>query len=167
MPAPPDAYFFPAPVLLTRVNTSWHYLPLPEDVDAQLKALGVQRVVCELNGVEVRRGLMSMKGAGRYIALNQSLMRQMKAAPGDWVEVVLRPDPDPDHVDMAPEFTAALDADPEAKERFFDMTLGNRRSLASYITSAKRPETREKRSADLARKLRTYTLHSDIHPADR
>jgi hypothetical protein len=37
------------------------------------------------------------------------------------------------------------------------------RSIASYVTSAKRQETRIKRALELAHKLKTYTLYGDLH----
>jgi uncharacterized protein YdeI (YjbR/CyaY-like superfamily) len=61
----------------------------------------------------------------------------------------------------------ALEQDEEAAARFYAMTRGRQRSLASYVTSAKREETRVKRAVELAHKLRTRTLYGDLHPEKR
>ncbi|MEO0973902.1 MAG: YdeI/OmpD-associated family protein, partial [Pseudomonadota bacterium] len=59
---------------------------------------------------------------------------------------------------------AVLAEDEEAATRFETFTPGKQRSLAHHVTSAKRTETRERRAYELARKIRTYTLHGDTPP---
>jgi len=137
-----------------------HYLPLPDDVDEALRFEGARRVVATLNGLTVRRGIQSRTASGRHLALSRDLMRQLDVAYGDLVEVEMRADADPDHVELG-ELAAALAADPEAQARFDTFTPGKQRSLAHHVTSAKRTDTREARAADLARKIRTHTLHAD------
>ncbi|GAB5534976.1 MAG: hypothetical protein Rubg2KO_12250 [Rubricoccaceae bacterium] len=156
----PDAFSFVAPVLVHETGFRQHYLPLPSDVDDVLRAEKVRRVIATLNGRTVRRGIQSRKASGRHLALSRDLMRQLEVAYGDLVEIELRADPDPDHVDLG-ELAAALEADPEAKARFDTFTPGKQRSVAHYVTSAKRPATRESRAAELAHKIRTHTLHAD------
>ena len=156
----PDAHAFLAPVLVHETGFRQHYLPLPADVDDALRAEKVRRVIATLNGLTVRRGIQSRKASGRHLALSRDLMRQIGVTYGDLVEVELAADPDPDHVELG-ELAAALAADPEAKARFDAFTPGKQRSLAHYVTSAKRPETRESRAEELATKLRTRTLYSD------
>lgn len=158
----PETYSFVAPVLVHETGMRQHYLPLPADVDAALRAQKVRRVVATLNGHTVRRGIQSRKASGRHLALSRDLLRQLEVAYGDLVEVEMHADPDPDHVDLG-ELAAALEADPEAKARFDTFTPGRQRGLAHYVTSAKRPGTRESRAEEIARKLRTYTLYGDTH----
>ncbi|MEO0557672.1 MAG: YdeI/OmpD-associated family protein [Bacteroidota bacterium] len=155
-----DTHSFVAPVLVHETGFRQHYLPLPVDVDAAFRADKVRRVVATLNGLTVRRGIQNRKASGRHLALSRDLMRQLEVAYGDLVEVEMQADPNPDHVDLG-ELAAALEADPEAKARFDTFTPGRQRGLAHYVTSAKRPETREGRAAELTRKIRTHTLHAD------
>ena len=156
----PDSHAFLAPVLRHEAGFRMHYLPLPPAVDAALRAEGARRVVATLNGLTVRRGLQSRTASGRHLALSRDLMRQLGVAYGDLVEVELHADPEPDRVELG-ELEAALAADPEARARFDAFTPGKQRSLAHYVTSAKRADTRETRAAELARKIRTHTLHTD------
>lgn len=156
----PDTYSFAAPVFLHETGMRQHYLPVPPDVDAALRAAGTRRVVATLNGHPVRRAVQTRTAAGPHLALSRDLMRTLGVAHGDVVEVDLVVDPDPDHVELG-ELAAALDADPEARTRFETFTPGKRRSLAHYVTSAKRPETREARAEELAVKIRTHRLHGD------
>ena len=158
----PEPFAFVAPVLVHESGMRIHYLPLPPAVDAALRADKVRRVVATLNGHTVRRGIQSRAASGRHLALSRDLMRTLGVAYGDLVEVELLADPEPDHVELG-ELAAALAADPEARARFETFTTGKRRSLAHYVTSAKRPATRESRAEEIARKLRTHTLYGDTH----
>ena len=56
----------------------------------------------------------------------------------------------------------ALEHDAAASKRFATFSPGKKRSVASYITQAKREETRMKRAYEIAHKLSSYTLHGDI-----
>lgn len=159
-------FAFAAPVLRLDNGFRYHYLPLPDDVAAAYEAAGVRRLLATLNGLEIRRALQRRDGDPCLI-VGISLLREIGAGYGDTVTVALRPDPAPDAVDLGPEFEAALDQDEQAAERFYAMTPGRQRSLASYVTSAKREETRIKRALALARKLRTHTLYGGGHPEKR
>jgi len=157
-----ETFSFVAPVLVHETGMRQHYLPLPADVDDAFRAAKARRVIATLNGHTVRRAIVNRKTSGRHLVLSRDLMRQLDVAYGELVEVELVADPAPDHVDLG-ELVEALAADPEAKARFDTFTPGKQRSLAHYVTSAKRPETREARAEELATKLRTYTLYGDTH----
>jgi len=162
MPAP--EYAFAAPVLRHDAGLRFHYLPLPDDVADALEADGVRVVAATLNGHAFRRAVQRRRDGPRHLVLGQTILRAIRAGYGDAVEVVLRPDPDPGRVDLGEELEAVLAQDEEAAARFFGMTPGRQRSLAYYVTSAKRTETRIKRALELAHKLRTHTLYGDLHP---
>jgi hypothetical protein len=166
MPDDALAFAFAAPVLRFDDAFGYHYLPVPDPIAEAYDAAGVRRLVATLNGHALRRALQSRDGA-RALIVGQAHLRDLGAAYGDTVEVELRPDPDPDAVDLGPEFEAALDQDEAAAARFFAMTPGRQRSLAYYVTSAKREATRVKRALELAHKLRTHTLYGDVHPEAR
>ncbi len=140
-----------------------HYLPLPQDVSEALLEQGITRLVCTLNGHDVRRAVQGRHDGERFILLGQALRRDLGLHLGDLVEVTIRPDPDPDRIELGEEFEAVLEEDQEAAARFFSFTPGRQRSLASYVTGAKRSETRVKRAYELAYKLRTFTLYGDLH----
>jgi len=152
---------FAAPVLLSESWPSYHTVPVPDAVAAVLVASGTRRVVGLLNGVPIRRALVSLDG-GTVMIVGRSLLREAGLSAGDTAFVDIEPDPEPDRVDLGAEFEAALAADVEASERFFGFTPGRQRSLASYVTEAKRPETRVRRALDLAHTLRTHTLYGDV-----
>jgi hypothetical protein len=154
-------YAFAAPVLRMDTGLRQHYVPLPREIGDVLWEAGVRRLVCTFNGFEIRRAIQGHDGE-RVIMLGLPLLREARAKLGDMVQVVLRPDPDPDFIDLGEEFAAVLDQDPEAANRYYSLNPGHQRSLAYYATSAKRPETRIKRALELAHKLKTRTLSIDL-----
>ena len=139
-----------------------HYLPVPEDIAEALHASGTRRVIGTVNGHPINRGLHGNSNGGWRLMLGRAVLREVGVQYGDTVLVELQSDPTPDVIALPDELTEALAQDEQAAERFYGMTPGRQRSLATYVTSAKRSETRIKRAVDLARKLRTYTLHSDL-----
>lgn len=150
--------------VVDRLDTGmgYHFLPVPDrTADALMKADTKRRVVCRLNGVETRRALHGSGPGDWKLIVGIAMLRDVGAARGHPVEVVVWPDPNADEVEMCEEFVAALEQDDEARERFESMTVGRRRSLAYYVNSAKRSETRIRRAIDLTEKLRTRTLHGD------
>ena len=94
----------------------------------------------------------------------KSFLRTAGALPGDMVVVELWPDPDPEHVELPEELTEVLAQDEAAARLFHALTAGRRRSLAYHVSSAKRPETRIRRSLELAKRLRNGTLFTTTRP---
>ena len=139
----------------------YHYVPLPAEAYEAYEEASVTRLIVSFNDIEQRRAMQRTKEGERFVIISQAIMRKAKVQFGEPVFVVTRADPNPDYIELGEEFEAVLAEDEAAANRFFGMTPGRQRSLAGYITSAKRPETRIKRALDIAMKLRTHTLHSD------
>lgn len=161
MATPTGSHRFTAPILRQDYGMKQHYAPIPTDLANDYLAHGIRRIVVTMNGRDVRRAIQSSKDGDRFILLGIPLLREIRAGFGDMVEITMRPDPEPDLVDLGEEFTAVLELDDEAAERFYAMTPGRQRSLALYVTSAKRTETRIARALELAEKIRTRTLYGD------
>jgi len=162
MPEHDPHHEFAAPVLrYIERGMTWHYIPLPNDIADDLMGYGVRRVIATINNAHFNRAILKRRTGERYIVASRALLRDIGACFGDTVVVDVRPDPSPGHPDIPDEFIAALENDPVAADRFYAMTPGKRRSLCHYVTTAKRPETREKRALELAYKLSSYTLHGD------
>lgn len=157
-----NEYEFPAPVLKkSDQNPAYHYIPIPTEIAEELVEAGTRRLIADLNGTDVRRYLFSNADGEWAIIVGLSKLRDAGVSPGDMVIVGLRPDPNPDHVEICEEFQVALEQDPEAQERFDSFTTGKQRSLVHYINSAKRTSTRVRRSLEMCEKIRTRSLHSD------
>lgn len=161
MPSSVLRFEFAAPVLKFTGGTGYHHIPISTEMADAFRGQGIRRLIATLNGVPIRRALMNTAEGEFYLIVGLTTMREIGAVLGDLVTVDLEADPDPDRIDLGPAFKAALDADGEAATRFFAMTPGRQRSLASYVTSAKREETQIKRALELTHKLRTHTLYGD------
>ena len=153
---------FAAPLFkLEKGFSKHHYVPIPMEIADELHKAGIRRVIVELNGREYRRAIMGRKDGERYVVVSKEMMKEIDVAFGDTALVNLRPDPDPDRVELCEELVGVLDQDEEAAERFYGMTPGRRRSFNLHVSSSKRSETRIKRALELAHKLRTNMLYGD------
>ncbi len=152
---------FAAPVLRQSGGYNSHYLPVPLEIADAYKSAGVKRVIATLNGKPFNRAILGNADGERFLIVGLPILREIMAHLGDIVMIELKPDPEPDRIDLGIEFTEVLEMDEEAAERFYSFTPGHQRSMAYYVTSAKREETRIKRALELAHKLRTRTLYGD------
>ena len=139
----------------------FHYLPIPADVAEELLAGGHRRVIIHVGDASVRRYMFRTAEGQDAVIVGLAILRDMGLKPGEVAHVDLEIDPNPDHVDICEELEAALAQDDAANERFQNMTTGQQRSIAYYVGSAKRVETRIRRALDMCYKLRTRTLHGD------
>lgn len=136
--------------------------PVPEEIAQAWKDAGIRRLVGTVNGHPARRALQNHADGGSFIMLGRPLLKEAGAGVRSTVRMVFEPDPDPDALDMPAEFAAVLEQDEAARTRWETFTTGMQRSLLLYVTSAKREETRIRRSLDLARKIRGRRLHGDL-----
>lgn len=157
-------FTYPAPVLRQEAGLGQHYLPVPAEFAVAYRDAGIRRLIATLDGHPIRRALMNTRDGEFYILVSLSHLRTLRADYGHTVTVSLAPDPEPDRIELGDEFTAVLEADEEAATRFYSFTPGRQRSLAYYVTSARREETRIKRALEIAHKLRTHTLYGDARP---
>ena len=141
-------------------------VPIPPEIGEEYVEEGARRVIALLNGAKVRRYLFQTKDGEYAIMVGKSVIRDLGLPTDEPMIVELSPDPDPDSVELCPELVAALDLDQPASERFYAMTPGKQRSFALHVCGGKRPATRERRALELARKLRTHMLYSDVGPGE-
>lgn len=138
-----------------------HFIPIPDDLVQWLRSGSTGRLILSLDGYDFRRIWIDSRQAGPCLFVSKAMLREIGKVQGDMVDVEIQIDPNPEHVDICEELRVVLEQDEQAGKRFYAMTSGRQRSLAHYVNSAKRVDTRIKRSLELARKLRTYTLRSD------
>lgn len=152
---------FTSTVIRLEDGMRYHALVVPDEVADVYEEAGITRVVVSLNGVESRRAIQRKRDGRRLLVLGREVLRQAGADTGDFVRVVMRPDSEPDEVELGEEFAEVLAQDNEARTRWETFPIGRQRSLAYYVTSAKRSDTRLKRALELAEKIRTHTLYGD------
>lgn len=117
-------------------------IPVPDEV---VEAFGKRaKVRVTVNGHTYRSSIASM--AGRYlISLSAENREKARVAAGDEVDVDVELDTEERKVELAPDFAAALTAEPAAKAFFETLSYSNQRWHTLSIDGAKTQETRERR----------------------
>ena len=158
----PDLEFkYQTKITRSGIGLNAHIVPVPDEVADRLKAARITRLVGALNGHPIRRALKGYADGGSFLIIGLTTLRGMGLSENAVVKVELRPDPNPDDLDIPDEFLIALEQNEEANTRWQSFTIGKQRSLVHYVASAKREETRIKRAIDMVSKIRTRTLHGD------
>lgn len=101
------------------------------------------------NLVEYRGSLAKMGGACHRLGLTQSVRKVLNKTFGDWVEVSLIKDTQERIVEIPDDVLKLFNENPEAKSLYDALSYTHRKEFIRWITSAKKPETRERRKAQL------------------
>ncbi|MDO9380618.1 MAG: YdeI/OmpD-associated family protein [Nocardioidaceae bacterium] len=144
---------FTATVLQARVNATG--IPVPDEV---VEALGGGRraaVVVTVQGYTYRSTFGTMDGR-TMLPLSAEHREASGVSGGDEVKVTLDVDTAPREVEVPDDLRAALDADPEASAFFDTLPPSGRKVFTLSVTSAKTPETRERRVATAVTKLHDH-----------
>ena len=104
-----------------------------------------------VNGCRVR-GPLDSNGTQFFLSLGAAWRRDNNLDAGANVDVVLSPE-GPQSESLSPDISAALDAEPEAKAFFDALASFYRKNYVRWIESAKRPETRSARIAEMVKLL--------------
>jgi hypothetical protein len=128
-------------------------IQIPDEVVAGLGAGKRPPVHVTINGYTYRSTVAPM-GGEFWIPVSAEVRERSGVAAGDEVDVELQLDTEPREVVVPPDFATALAADSDA-QRFFDgLSYSNKRRLVLQIEGAKTDETRQRRIATTAEKLR-------------
>jgi hypothetical protein len=136
------------------------YVVIPADVVEALGATGRTSVVGTIDGQPFLNQFMpyTFEGVGRQVVMvvNKATREVIGKSAGDTVEFDLERDERSRSADVEipPELTAALAADPAAKAAFDALAPSHRREYAEHVAEAKRPETRQRRAVDTIERLR-------------
>ncbi len=90
---------------------------------------------------------------GHFVLISHDDLRALGVNVGELLVVELQHDARPLQFTEPEEVTAALNLEPELRAAFDALAPGKRRNLCHWVASAKRPETRAQRAADLLTKL--------------
>ena len=126
---------------------------LPFDPNEKWGAKPRHHVRGTINGVMVR-GALAASGGRYFISLGPAWRRDGGVAVGDRVQVALEAE-GPQSDELAPDFAAALDAEPAAKEFFLGLATFYRKGYLRWINATKRkPEERPQRIAEVVTLLK-------------
>ena len=128
------------------------YLVIPFDPDEIWGVKQRHYVTGSINGFPVR-GSVGSDGSQFFLPLGAAWRRDNGLDAGASVEVVLDAE-GPQSATLAPDVVAALDAEPDAKLFFDSLATFYRNNYMRWIESAKRPETRKARIAEMVSLLK-------------
>ena len=128
-------------------------IEVPPDVVAALGAGKRPPVRVKLAGYEYRSTVATMRG--RFLLpVSAAVRASAGVAAGDEVDVELVHDTEPRVVTVPPDFAAALDADPRARQAFDGMSYSHKLRWVLSIEDAKTDETRRRRIAKAVDSIR-------------
>ena len=136
------------------------FLQVPEAVAQGLLASGHRRLLVTINGKSYRRALVPSKEFGETVVFGQDAREYLGIELGQTVTCTLEPDPEPDNLEIPDELTEWLQYDEEANREWMLLPPGVRRSIAYYIRTGKRRETRLARCEQMLRRVKAGDLET-------
>lgn len=137
----------------TAKSVSWTFLVLPESASAKLPTRAMATVKGTLNGCTFQATLEPDGQRGHWLKVNRKLRETAGAKVGDTVTLEIMPagvEPEPW---VPADLRKALGTVPKAQTLWADITPLARRDWIQWITSAKRPETRNRRVENACKML--------------
>lgn len=128
-------------------------IPVPPEVVEGLGGGKRPAVVVTVGGHTYRSTIGSMDGVAK-IPLSAENRAAAGVSPGDDVDVDVELDTAPRAVELPADLQAALAGDTGAAAFFASLSTTNKKLYVTWIESAKRAETRERRVSDAVAKLR-------------
>jgi hypothetical protein len=125
----------------------------PEHVPA-LGGMKQKRVFGWINGHEFMTATFPYKGEGLWVGVPKAARVAAGLSVGDATTLELMLDETPRVIELAPELSAALEAEPELAVRYEKLSNSRKRELADPVREAKRPETRTARVEKALARLR-------------
>jgi hypothetical protein len=125
----------------------------PFDVVDVFQRKGRVPVKGSINGFPFRSSLMNM-GDGHMMAVNADLRAGGHCQAGDTVAVVMELDEEERKVEVPAYLKKIIASDAKAKEHWAKLSYTHQKEYVRAIEDAKKPETKEKRIADMLDALR-------------
>lgn len=122
------------------------FVEVPFDVEA---AFGSKRpkVKAWIEGVPYRGILTRMRTACHILGIRKEIRDQVGKTFGDEVTIRVEPDVEPRLVEIPPDLQKELTKDQEAKAFFGKLSYTHQKEYVTWITEAKKEETRQNRIA--------------------
>jgi Pyruvate/2-oxoacid:ferredoxin oxidoreductase gamma subunit len=136
---------FTAPIERTGATTTG--IRVPDEIIERLGQGKRPRVVAVLDGGYALRTTVGTHDGSPFLSVSSAVRREAGVEAGDEVTVDLTVDDAPREVEVPDDLAAALaDAD-DARAWFEGLTASQRSTFTTSVTSAKQPETRQRRVA--------------------
>jgi len=139
-------------------NPGFSYLTVPYDVEKEFGTKASVRIKGTINGIAMDRALKPMGDGSHYIMINTELRRLAGLRTGNEAVISFTVNEEPDILDIPEELEVGFELEPEARELFNAHIPSVRRGVVYWISTAKTPATREKRAAEMLRRIVSGTL---------
>ena len=137
----------------------WYYVLFPHDAKALFGQGGFIPVQCTVNGVPDERSLLPMGDGRHFIALKADLRKRLGLSLGSHVMVEILALAGAQEPELPPELAAIFELCPDEGKLFARLPRTTRKWAIYWLTSAKTALTREKRAAELLRRLQSGVFH--------
>ena len=124
---------------------TWTYLAIPFDAREKYGSRGQIKVKGTVNGQPFKSTLLPQGDGSHYLVVPRSIREKIGASQGAKVRVTLEADKEVRKVAVPKDLTAALKKRHGAAAAFEKLSPSHRKEYVSWIESAKKAETREKR----------------------
>ena len=129
------------------------YINIPFEVEKIDGTRGQVKVKATFDG-HPYRGVLSNMGTGSHIiGVRKDIRKAIGKKVGDIVKVTIEQDLEERIVQVPLELERVLNNHPKAKSAHEALSFTNRKEYALWISSAKKPETKERRLAEITGKL--------------
>ncbi len=130
------------------------FVLFPHEVAREFQSRGRVPVQARFHGLPYTGSLMPHGGGYHRLSVPCTLLTALRKSPGELIDVELWQDESPRTVKVPADFEALLKREHLAPA-FAALTLTRRKEYRNWITSAKRPETRQRRIAKAIEILRS------------
>lgn len=129
------------------------FITIPFNVEKTYGTKGQVKVKASFDG-HPYRGVIANMGTGCHvIGIRKDIRAAIGKSVGDTINVEIEKDTEERIVDVPGDLKAALSKSKKAEAFYNTLSFTNRKEYATWVSSAKKTETREKRVAESIRKL--------------
>lgn len=130
----------------------WTYADLPKVMPDSGAPFGWVKVRGTIDGIAINKYHLMPYGSGKlFLPVNAGIRKRIKKEAGDYVHVVLYPDPEP--VGIPEEMLLCLQDEPEAFRFFNSLEENEKHNYVKWIYAAKSEQVKVLRLASASRKL--------------
>lgn len=127
---------------------------VPTEILEKLPKKGRFRTKGKMNGANFNLAIQNSKTHGKFLTVSADLLKNSKAKINEPIPIFFELCSTED-LEIPEEFLVALEQDSDASEIFNTFTIGMKRSLSHYVSTAKLIDTRIKRSLELVAKIKS------------
>jgi len=131
------------------------YISIPYDVEKMYGTKGIVKVKATFDGYPYRGVLANMGTGCHIIGLRKDVRVAIAKNAGDLVKVTIEQDFDERTVTLPVELKKIFKTYPKAENFFTSLSYTNQKEYVTWITSARKSETKTKRLEAIAGKLLT------------